>query len=102
MPLFSRKKDRPAAVTNANYDRVLSVVNRYLDESRIPGCVCEQCVGGIIAWALNCLPPHYYVERQRDQEAGSPWIMVESAVLEAIEMLREQPHRLCRRARVME
>jgi hypothetical protein len=91
--LFKRKKEKFDAVKNANFDRVLSVVERYLDESLLRGCTCEHCVNSIIARALNYLPPHYYVNGREEQEAGSPWIMVESAVCDAAEMFQEHSHR---------
>jgi hypothetical protein len=43
------------------------------------------------ALALNCLPPHYYVDAGRGGEIGSPSVMVESAVIEAIERVMENP-----------
>lgn len=78
-------------VRNANYDRVLAVMGRYVSESRVSGCTCEKCINAIVASALNCLPPHYYADGDAEQEAGSPWVMVESAVCESIERVRAHP-----------
>ncbi len=38
------------------------------------------------ALAMNMLPPHYYVDGESKKEMGSPWIMVEAAVTEAVEI----------------
>ncbi len=99
MALRIWKRDRHSVIRNANFERVQAVVNRHLDESRIEGCACDRCVDAIIALALNCLPPHYHVSRDAADDIGSPWIMVENAVDEAVERLREYPNRRCRKAR---
>jgi hypothetical protein len=44
------------------------------------------------AIALNYLPPHYYVDMQEKREIGSPWVMVETAVVEAIDRVSEKPN----------
>ena len=98
--MFSRKKDKNLSIRNANFDKVMTVIDRYLDESRMQGCTCEQCVDAVVALALNYLPPHYYVDAQREPEVGSPWVMVENAVDEAIEKIREEPDRSCNRERM--
>lgn len=45
------------------------------------------------ALALNYLPPHYYVDAEGgdSEERGSPYVMVESAVLAAIEAVTGNP-----------
>lgn len=91
--MFNRKKDKNLSVRNANIEKVMAVIDRYLDESRMQGCTCEQCINAVVALALNYLPPHYYADAQREPEVGSPWIMVENAVEEAIEKIREEPDR---------
>jgi hypothetical protein len=46
----------------------------------------------IAAIALNYLPPHYTVNPNYGKENGSPWIMVETAVTEAIDRVMENPN----------
>lgn len=77
-------------VRNANYERVVAVMDRLLKERYKNACCCPRCVNDIAAIALNYLPPHYYVEESR--EMGSPWVMVETAVLEAIDRVIENPN----------
>ena len=79
-------------VTNANYERVVAVMGKYLNERYKNVCGCPRCVSDIAAIALNYLPPHYYVEMDQDREMGSPWVMVESAVVEAIDRVMENPN----------
>ena len=79
-------------VTNANYERVVAVMGKYLNERYKNVCGCPRCVNDIAAIALNYLPPHYYVEMDKDREIGSPWVMVESAVVEAIDRVMERPN----------
>jgi hypothetical protein len=81
--------DRLCSVTNANFDRIVSVVGKYLGESRVNGCTCEKCINSIIATALNALPTHYYVDKAWEHAVGSPWILVENAVAEAVERRQE-------------
>lgn len=76
---------------NANYDRVMSVIGTFLAGRYVHSCGCFRCVSDIAAIALNMLPPHYYVEAESGNSAGSPWIMVEQAVIEAMERVRENP-----------
>ncbi len=76
---------------NANYERVLTVLGKYLSERYSHSCGCVRCVSDIAAIALNTLPPHYYVEAGNGEIAGSPWVMVEHAVAEAIERVMESP-----------
>jgi len=86
-------------VRNANYERVVVVMDKYLkDKERFMHvCACPRCVSDIAALALNYLPPHYYVDAESPNEIGSPWVMVETAVVEAIDRVTENPnqqHRL--------
>ena len=78
-------------VKNANYDKVVSAMNILLDTRYADACSCKRCLSDIAAMALNILPPHYFVDREDCDRAGSPWIMVEHAVIEAIGRVREQP-----------
>ncbi len=85
-------------VKNANYERVLIVMEKYLKERYAHLCDCPRCTKDIVAIALNYLPPHYYVEEEKDKELGSPWVMVETAVTEAIDKVMENPnHSQCDR-----
>lgn len=79
-------------VINANYERVVVVMDKYLNERYRNVCGCQRCLNDIAAIALNYLPPHYYVEMDPDREIGSPWVMVESAVAEAIDRVKENPN----------
>jgi competence protein ComFB len=77
-------------VKNANYERVVAVIDKFLKEGDRNVCSCSRCVNDIAAIALNYLPPHYYAEE--DKEIGSPWVMVETAVVEAIDRVVENPN----------
>jgi len=79
-------------VKNANYERVVAVMGKYLDERYKNVCGCPRCVNDIAALALNYLPPHYYVQMDKERDIGSPWVMVESAVVEAIDRVLENPN----------
>ncbi len=79
-------------VQNANYERVMSVMDRFLRERYAEACLCSRCMNDIAALALNYLPPHYYVSSLENREMGSPWVMVEAAVIEAIDRVREFPN----------
>lgn len=79
-------------VRNANYERVIAVMDKFLKERYSNVCSCPRCVNDIAAIALNYLPPHYYVDRAGNQEVGSPWVMVETAVVEAIDRVTENPN----------
>ena len=84
-------------VKNANYERVISVMDKYLKERYRNVCSCPRCVNDIAALALNYLPPHYYVHAdhgKENKEIGSPWVMVETAVVEAIDRVSENPNHL--------
>jgi len=82
---------RHCNVMNANYLKVLSVLEKKLHSDRPAACRCVKCISDITALALNCLPPHYYVDPGRGGEIGSPLVMVESAVSEAIETVVKNP-----------
>lgn len=82
---------RDCAVVNANYDRVLSVMEKFLHERYKNVCGCPRCMSDIAAIALNYLPPHYIVDREQGRDFGSPWVMVETAVIEAIDRVVENP-----------
>jgi competence protein ComFB len=79
-------------VRNANYERVTAVMDRFLKERYHDVCSCPRCLNDIAAIALNYLPPHYYVDREATKEIGSPWLMVETAVVEAIDRVVENPN----------
>jgi competence protein ComFB len=79
-------------VKNANYERVVSVVDKFLKERYRNICSCQRCVNDMAAIALNYLPPHYYVDKHEEKDIGSPWVMVETAVVEAIELVSENPN----------
>lgn len=83
---------------NANYDRVYAVIETLLKVKQVDFCGCPKCVNDIAAFALNCLPPHYYTEGNPDtgksREVGSPWVMVQLAVSEAVERVKENPRHL--------
>ena len=80
------------SVKNANYERVTVVRDRFLKERYSTVCSCPRCINDIAAIALNYLPPHYYVDKDEKTEPGSPWLMVETAVLEAIGRVAENPN----------
>ena len=85
-------ESRQRGVVNANYEKVMSAIYKLLQEERYSdACRCSDCISNMAAMALNYLPPHYYVETEtgKENEIGSPWIMVESAVLEAIETVKK-------------
>jgi len=79
-------------VKNANYERVVSVMGKLMKERYGNVCSCPRCVSDIAAIALNYLPPHYYVDLREPKEMGSPWVMVETAVIEAIDRVSENPN----------
>jgi competence protein ComFB len=83
---------KDCTVINANYERVLSVMDRFLSERYNNVCTCSRCMSDIAAIALNYLPPHYIVEGNNGKEYGSPWVMVETAVTEAIDRVMENPN----------
>ncbi len=79
-------------VINANYERVVMVMDRVLQGRSRDFCGCPRCISDIAAIALNYLPPHYIVEPDGRKECGSPWVMVETAVSEAIDKVLENPN----------
>jgi len=81
-----------ASVVNANHDRVTAVVDKFLVDRYRNVCTCPRCMSDIVAIALNYLPPHYIVEYEEGKEFGSPWVMVETAVAEAIDRVMENPN----------
>jgi len=80
-------------VHNANYDKVSYFIEKLLSESE-HYCGCLRCRMDTAALALNTLPPHYFVDPTNltSSEIGSPWILIELAVKEALERVRENPH----------
>ena len=81
-----------ASVVNANHERVMAVVDKFLVDRYQNVCTCPRCTCDIVAIALNYLPPHYIVEPDKQKEFGSPWVMVETAVAEAIDRVMENPN----------
>jgi competence protein ComFB len=79
-------------VRNANYERVMTVMEKFLKERYHNICNCPRCMNDIAAIALNFLPPHYFVGTEGDNDIGSPWVMVETAVVEAIDRVSEKPN----------
>lgn len=79
-------------VRNANYDRVMSVIESFLNERYGNVCSCTRCVSEIAALALNYLPPHYYCDDKNVIKIGSPLVMVETAVIEAIDVVMKKPN----------
>ena len=81
-------------VRNANYERVIAVLDKLLKERYNELSDCQRCRDDIVAIALNYLPPHYYVDIDEEKEIGSPWVMIETAVVEAIDRVLEKPNHL--------
>jgi len=90
-----RDETRQCNIVNANYQKVVSVLEWFVHDDRYRICGCKLCRNDIAALALNYLPPHYYVDAGRGGEIGSPLVMVESAVKEAIERVMEKPRHKC-------
>ena len=78
-------------IKNANHERVLSAIDKLIHERHHRVCSCDRCVSDVVALALNILPPHYYVDSDQSKAFASPWVMIESAVAEAIERIKENP-----------
>ena len=78
-------------IRNANHERVLLVIDRFNLERYTRACCCTRCVSDAAAIALNSLPPHYYAAAECSGNIGSPWVMIELAVAEAIEKVMENP-----------
>src|SRR5512141_427374 len=84
--------DATGRVENANHDKVMFYIDKTLSEtSRY--CTCHRCRLDAAAMALNTLPPHYYVSAPNNnpRELGSPWILIEVAVREAMDAVRVSP-----------
>jgi hypothetical protein len=90
--ISSHKEDMDCSVRNANYERVVTVVDKILKERYGDICTCQRCFSDMAAIALNYLPPHYYVDLSEKKDIGSPWVMVETAVIEAIDRVAENPN----------
>ncbi|MEK6743241.1 MAG: late competence development ComFB family protein [Nitrospirota bacterium] len=82
---------RQCAIVNANHEKVLSVLDGILQDDRYAFCRCDKCLNDIAALALNYLPPHYYVDAGSGGDIGSPSVMVEHAVLEAMDLVGKNP-----------
>ena len=80
------------SVRNANYEKVVTIVDKILKERDGTVCTCQRCFSDMAAIALNYLPPHYYVDLNEKKDIGSPWVMVETAVIEAIDRVAENPN----------
>lgn len=80
------------SVKNANYEKVMTVIEKFLREGGVHPCSCQRCLNDVAAIALNYLPPHYYVQKYDGHELGSPWLMIETAVRDAIERVTETHH----------
>jgi hypothetical protein len=78
---------------NANYEKVLYYIDKMLSESDAY-CRCGRCRMDVAALALNTLPPHYFVapSHVKQPEVGSPWILIEMAVREAMVSIRSFPN----------
>lgn len=81
------------SVENANFEKVGYFVEKMLSETE-QYCGCLRCRLDATAIALNTLPPHYYVDagHMNKSDIGSPWILIEMAVREALEQVRRNPH----------
>jgi competence protein ComFB len=86
-----RDETRQCNIVNANYQKVMSVLESFMRDDRYRICRCRRCLGDTAALALNYLPPHYFVDASRGGDVGSPSVMVESAVHEAMETVRKNP-----------
>ncbi len=72
--------------TNANYERIIAIMNELLTERYKDYCTCTRCRCDIAAIALNYLPPHYIVETDAGKEYGSPWVMIETTVIHLLSL----------------
>jgi len=84
--------DGTGRVENANHDKVMFYIDKTLSETS-KYCHCHRCRLDAAAMALNTLPPHYYVSAPNNntRELGSPWILIEVAVREAMDAVRISP-----------
>ena len=94
---IAANKSSMLAIKNANYEKVLSAIDKLIHERYHRVCSCERCVSDVAALALNYLPPHYYVDADQSKGYGSPWVMIENAVQEAIDQVIEKPRHACKR-----
>ncbi len=80
-------------VKNANRDKVGYFIEKLLSETD-RYCGCNRCKLDAAALALNTLPPHYYVDpsHMNKTEIGSPWVLIEMAVKEALDRVSMNPH----------
>lgn len=78
-------------IRNANCERVLFIIDKFLKDRYSHACCCMKCFSDAAAIALNLLPPHYYAGTDGAGDYGSPWVMVETAVAEAMERVMENP-----------
>ena|GEM_PF-2023839 len=87
--------DSKNKVTNANIDKVFYFIDKFLSESDC-FCPCHRCRIDAAALALNTLPPHYFVDpnHSKSSDLGSPWILIEMAVREAMERVLKYPHHM--------
>jgi hypothetical protein len=72
--------------TNANYERVIAIMNELLTEPYKDYCTCPRCRCDIAANALNYLPPHYNDETDAGKEYGSPWVMIETTIIHLLSL----------------
>ncbi|HLB25457.1 MAG TPA: late competence development ComFB family protein [Nitrospirota bacterium] len=82
-------------IENANHDKVFYYIDKVLsDNPRY--CRCHRCRLDVAALALNTLPPHYFVNpsHSRSEDLGSPWILIEMAVREAMDKVQLYPHHI--------
>jgi competence protein ComFB len=85
--------DSAVKVENANYYKVFYFIDKILSEN--PGyCKCHRCRMDAAALALNTLPPHYFINpsHSKAQDLGSPWVLIEMAVLESMDRVNKYPH----------
>jgi hypothetical protein len=73
------------SLSDANVGRVMTVAEHYLRDCASPCSSGEACRTAVVVTALNSLPTHYYVDAFRQDTAGSPWVLVEQAVADAVE-----------------
>lgn len=80
-------------VENANNAKVFYFIDKILSENA-GYCKCHRCRLDIAALALNTLPPHYFIEpgRAKAYDLGSPWVLIEMAVVDAMEKVNMFPH----------
>ena len=83
-------------LVNANTEKVFFYIDKLLSDNGGRYCVCHRCRIDAAALALNTLPPHYFVDpgNYKTMDLGSPWILIEVAVREAMEKVTLFPHHL--------